>query len=187
MLFKIGNRRSARHYRLYTKDNNFLRFEFEIKYKINNFYQLLLESRFEEFEKTLSYQFFKYSFEIFSCSRYPDHIDWLINRIRPYQHKNTLSSEKSIINSHYINQVAFQQFQQKLDLIILLQVLMYVRTLDYQTKTLRSKFRQFEFPLHDFLNYSCKASNHYQLMKLKIFFKVLRKNLVIECFTDKSY
>ena len=110
--------------------------------------------------------------EIFRCSRHPDHIDWLINRIRPYQHKNKL---------------AFQQFQQKLDLIILLQLLIYVRTLDYQTKTLRSNFRQFKFPLSDFLNYSSKASNHYQLMKLKRFFNVLKKNLVMECFTDKSY
>jgi hypothetical protein len=186
LLFKIGNRRSARHYRLYTKDN-FLRFEFEIKYKTNDFYHLLLECFFKEFEKTLSYQFFKYSFEIFSCSRHPDHIDWLINRIRPYQHKNKLYSDKSIINSHYINQFAFQQFQQKLDLITLLQLLMYVRTLDYQTKTLRSNFRQFKFILRDFLNYSHKTSNHYQLMKLKEFFNVLRTNLVIECFTDKSY
>ena len=30
-------------------------------------------------------------------------------------------------------------------------------------------------------------SNQYQLMKLKEFFNVLSQNLVIECFTDKSY
>ena len=50
LIFKIGNRPSSKYYRLYTKDNG-LRFEFEIKYKINDFYKLLLESRFEEFEK----------------------------------------------------------------------------------------------------------------------------------------
>ena len=186
LLFKIGHRRSARHYRLYTKDN-FLRFEFEIKYKINDFSHLLLESRFEEFEKAASYQFFKYSFEIFSCSQHPDHIDWLIHRIRPYQHQDKLYSQESIINSHYINQSAFPQFQQKVDLITLLQLFGYVRTLDYQTKTLRSNFRQFKFPLRDFLNYSRQTSSHYQLKKLKEFFNILRQNLVIECFTDKSY
>ena len=187
LLFKIGNRRSARHYRLYTKDD-FLRFEFEIKRNvIKDLHNLLLDYRLEEFEKTLSYQFFKYSFEIFQYSREPTHIDWLNSRIRPYQYKNKLSQEISVINSHYINQFAFQEFQQKLDFIIFLQLLMYVQTLKYQTKTLRSNFRQFEFPLRDFLNYTSKTSSQYQLIKLKQFFNVLRKNLVMECFTDKSY
>jgi len=123
LLFKIGNRRSTRHYRLYTKDN-FLRFEVEIKRNfIKDFHNLLLEYRLEEFEKTLSNTFFKYSFEIFQCSRQPSHIDWLMNRIRPYQYKNKLFPETSVINSHYIRQFAFQQFQQKLDLITLLQLL----------------------------------------------------------------
>jgi hypothetical protein len=35
--------------------------------------------------------------------------------------------------------------------------------------------------------FNSKTSNHYRLIKLKEFFNVLRKNLVIECFTDKSY
>ena len=89
-----------------------------------------------------------------------------MSRIRPYQYKNKLLPETSVINSHYIKQFAFQQFQQKLDLITLLQLLVYVRTLDYQTKTLTSSFRQFRFPLRDFLNYTSKTSNHYQLNKL---------------------
>ena len=185
LIFKIGNRRSSRYYRLYTKDNG-LRFEFEIKYKINDFYKLLLESRFEEFEKILSYQFFKYSFEIFQCSQHPSHIDWLMDRIRPYQYRNKLS-ERGSINSHYMSQFAEKQSQQKLDLITLLQLLIYVQTLDYQTKMLRSNFRQFKFPLQDFLNYTSKTSNHYQLMKLKKFFNVLSQDLVMECFTDNSY
>lgn len=56
LVFKIGHRRSEKYYRLYTK-NNFLRFEFEIKFnksKMNDFYNLLVEYRFKEFEKTLS-------------------------------------------------------------------------------------------------------------------------------------
>lgn len=84
-------------------------------------------------------------------------------------------------------QFDFQEFQQKLNLITLLQLLVYVQTLDYQTKTLTSSFRQFRFPLRDFLNHASKASNQYQLIKLKEFFNVLNQNLIIECFTDKSY
>jgi len=156
LVFKIGHRRSEKYYRLYTK-NNSLRFEFEIKYnrsKMNDLYHLLLEYRFEEFEKTLSYQFFKYSFKIFSCCRHPEHIDWLMKRVRPYQHKNKLSKQESILHSDYISHFAFEQFEQKLDLITFLQLLVYVRTLNYQTKSLKSNFREFKFRLGDFLNYT---------------------------------
>ncbi len=41
--------------------------------------------------------------------------------------------------------------------------------------------------MRDFLNYASKTSNQYQLIKLKEFFNVLSQNLVIECFTNKSY
>jgi hypothetical protein len=154
---------------------------------MNDLYHLLLEYRFEEFEKTLSYQFLKYSFEIFSCCRHPEHIDWLMKRVRPYQHKNKLSEQESIIRSDYISHFVFEQFEQKLDLITFLQLLVYVRTLNYQTKSLRSNFLEFKFRLGDFLNYTNQTSNHYQLMKLKKFFDVLKKNLMMEYFTEKSY
>ena len=88
LLFKIGNRQSARHYCLYTKDN-FLRFEFEIKRNfIKDLHQLLIQKRFEEFEKILSYQFFKQPFELFHYSTQSSLFDWLMNRIRPYQNRN---------------------------------------------------------------------------------------------------
>lgn len=72
-------------------------------------------------------------------------------------------------------------------MINLLQLLSYLRTLDYKTKTLKSEFRQFRFALYDFLNYSSKSSNHYQLMKMKEFFQILKSNFVIQSFTDQSY
>ena len=56
---------------------------------------------------------------------------------------------------------------------------MYIQILEYQTKTLRSEFRQSKFSLHDFLNYSGKTSNHCQLMRLKEFFNFLSINLVV--------
>ena len=90
-----------------------------------------------------------------------------MKKVRPYQHKNELSEQESIIRSDYISHFVFEQFEQKLDLITFLQLLVYVRTLNYQTKSLRSNFR-----LGDFLNYTNQTSNHYQLMKLKKFFDV---------------
>ena len=155
MVLKFGNRQSNRHYRVYTK-NNILRFEFELKdkNKLNYYHNLLKQSHFEELERILSHQFFKYSFEIFSSARQPDHIDWLFHRVRPYQHRDSLALQQTTIYTHYMSQFDFQQSQQKKDFITLLQLLMFVRSLDFKEKTLTSKYRQFKFPLRDFLNYT---------------------------------
>lgn len=193
LLVKFGNRQSDRHYRVYTK-KELLRFEFELKdkNKLHDYQILLQESKFEDFERILSYQFFKYSFEIFSSTLQPDHIDWLFHRLRPYQHRDSLDSlafQQPIIYTHYVNQFDFQEFQKKTDFITLLQLLTFVRSLDFKEKTLTSNYRQFKFPLRDFLNYTNdgRSTNHYQLSQSKEFINALRKNTIIESFTDDSY
>jgi len=152
LLFKIGNRRSARHYRLYTKDN-FLRFEFEIKRNfIKDLHQLLIQKRFEEFEKILSYQFFKQSFQLFHYSTQSSHLDWLMNRIRPYQNRNQSVFKTSLIHYHYIKQFSLKEFQDKSDLITFLQFLVYVGQLPYETGFLGSTYyRLVNLRIRDFL------------------------------------
>jgi len=185
LILKIGNRKGLRHYRIYTR-NNSLRFEAEMKgYLIKDFHDLLIASNFEEqdFETRLSYEYFKYSFELLS----PSHLDWLINRIRPFQYKNTFILDDSRIYFHYLNQLAFNQLKEKQHLITLLRLLVYVRGLKYNTKRLTSKFRQFRFPLREFLKYNKQTPNQYQLNKLKQFFSLVRENFLIQSFTDKHY
>lgn len=75
----------------------------------------------------MSYQFFKQSFQLFDYSTQLSHLDWLMNRIRPYQYKNKLLTETSVINSHYIKQFSLKEFQDKSDLITFLQFLVYAR------------------------------------------------------------
>lgn len=95
-----------------------MKFEFEIKGNfIQDLQSLLLEQRFEEFEQILSYQFFKHSFKLFHSSTQSYHLDWLMNRLRPYQHRNLLTSQIEVIPSYYIKQFTFKEFQDKLDLI----------------------------------------------------------------------
>ena len=190
MVVKFGNRQSNRHYRVYTK-KNILRFEFELKDKdkLNYYHNLLQQSHLEELEKNLSYQFFKYSFQIFSNAQQPEHIDWLFHRVRPYQHRNSLSLQHTNIYSHYTRQCDFKQLQQKKDFIILLQLFMFVRSLKFEEKTLVSKYRQYKFPLRDFLKYihPGRSIHHFQTIKVKEFFDTLRQNIVLEWFTDESY
>ena len=191
LLLKIGNRKGRRHYRVYTgHQNNSLRFEAELKGDlIKDFHDLLIASTFDQqdFETRLSYQYFKYSFELFSRSIHTSHLDWLMTRIRPLQFKNTFLSDTSIIHSHYLNQMDLNQLKEKQHLITLLRLLIFVRPLNYNTKKLRSKFRQYCFPLRDFLKYTRKTSNQYQLNKLKDFFDLVRQNFVIESFNDTHY
>jgi integrase len=88
-----------------------------------------------------------------------------------------------------LNQFDFQPFQKKTDFITLLQLLTFVRSLDFKQKTLTSKYRQFKFPLRDFLNYTNdgRSIHHYQVIQLKEFLNALRKNIIIESFTDEYY
>ena len=140
-------------------------------------------------ERILSHQFFKYSFQIFSIAQQPEHIDWLFHRVRPYQFRDSLALQKTTLYTHYIRQFHFQQPQQKKDFVTLLQLLMFVRNLDYKEVTLTSKFRRFQFPVRDFLNYTHPGRSifHCQLIKTKEFFQALRKNIIIEAFTDEHY
>ena len=187
LIFKIGNRKGLRHYRIYTR-NNSLRFEAEMKgHLIKDFHDLLITSNFEEqdFETRLSYEYFKYSFELLSPSNQPSHLDWLINRIRPFQSNNRF--DDSMIHFHYLNQLAFNQLKEKQHLITLVRLLVYVRGLNYNTKRLTSKYRQFRFPLREFLKFNKQTPNQYQLNKLKQFFSLVRENFVLESFTDNHY
>ena len=190
LILKIGNRRSSKHYRVYTnKKNNLLRFEAEMKGDlIKDFQDLLITPSFEEheFESKIAYQFFKYSFEIFSPLNQSSHIDWLATRIRPYQYRNALSLELAI-HSDYLNQMDYKLLKEKQHLITLLRLLTYVKKLKYTTKSLTSQFRRYRFPLRDFLNYNNLTPNYYQVKKLKTFFDLVKNNFVIESFSDKHY
>lgn len=191
LLLKIGNRKGRRHYRVYTgHKKNSLRFEAEIKGDlIKDFHDLLVASTFEQqdFESRLSYQFFKYSFQLFSISNQTSHIDWLMDRIRPFQCKNTLHIQDSIIHLHYLNQMDFKLMKEKQHLVTLLKLLVFVRGLNYTPGQLTSKFRKYNFPLRKFLKFINKKTNQYQLNKTREFFDLVKKNFVIESFSDRHY
>ena len=191
LLLKIGNRKGRRHYRIYTgQESNSLRFEAEMKGDlIKDFHQLLTASTFDQqdFETRLSYEFIKYSFQLFSLSVHTSHTDWLINRIRPLQSKSTLHIQDSIIHSHYLNQMDFKLMKEKQHLITLLKLLVFVRGLNYTPGQLTSKFRKYNFPLRKFLKYINKSTNQYQLNKTREFFDLVKKNFIIESFSDNHY
>lgn len=189
-IINVGHRTSDKYYRVYLK-GECLRFEFEHKHRktLNLYHRFLKTKQFRELEQRISYEFLKQTEHLFRYSQETEKVDWLAQRLRPFQVRNDLASSGVTINTHYINQHPMKK-RQKQDLIRLFQLFMYLKTLDdYESANLRSKFRQYKFPVREFLNFSNHKIevNQYQLAKVIDFFNSLENNLVFKFLADKEY
>ena len=81
LIFTIGSRASDHFSRIY-EGKNFLKFEHEMKGKfLQKYYSLVVENRFQEFEKKLLIPFLIYFGKLLPL--YHSDIDWLIVKLRP--------------------------------------------------------------------------------------------------------
>ena len=116
-------------------------------------------------------------------------MEWLAQRLRPLQTINSLAASGTTINIHYMEQSPIKK-SQKQELIRLFQLLAYLKTLDgYKSASLKSKFRQYKFPVREFLYFANSTTqvNQYQLAKVIDFFNSLEHNLVLKFLSDKDY
>jgi hypothetical protein len=73
-------------------------------------------------------------------------------------------------------------------LITLLQFVNYVQSLDYEIKNLDdASYRVVTFRIQDFLRLQNKATNNYQLKKIKEFFEELQTGILITSFSSTFY
>ena len=189
-LINVGHRTSAKYYRVYLK-GECLRFEFEHKdRKTLNLYDHFLKTKqFRKLEQRISYEFLKQTQHLFRYSQETEKVEWLAQRLRPFQTRNNLADSGTTINIHYIEQCSMEKLQ-KQDLIRLFQLLAYLKSLDgYKTANLRSKFRQYKFPIREFLYFMTPTTevNQYKLDKIIDFFNSLEHNLVFKFLADKDY
>jgi hypothetical protein len=189
-LINVGHRTSDKYYRVYLK-GDCLRFEFEHKYRkaLNLYDNFLKTKQFRQLEQRISYEFLKQTQHLFSYSQETEKVDWLAQRLRPFQNRNNLADSGTTISIHYIQQCSMKKLQ-KQDLIRLFQLLAYLKSLDgYKTANLRSKFRQYKFPIREFLYFANPTTevNQYQLDKAIDFFNSLKHNLVFKFLADKDY
>jgi len=189
-LINVGHRTSDKYYRVYLK-GDCLRFEFEHKYRkaLNLYDNFLKTKQFRQLEQRISYEFLKQTQHLFSYSQETEKVDWLAQRLRPFQNRNNLADSGTTISIHYIQQCSMKKLQ-KQDLIRLFQLLAYLKSLDgYKTANLRSKFRQYKFPIREFLYFANPTTevNQYQLDKAIDFFNSLEHNLVFKFLADKDY
>lgn len=129
---------------------------------ITDLHQLLVNKGFKEFEQILSYQLFKHSFKLFTQSSQPSQLDWLLNRLRIYKYRDPLLFHT--VPSHYLKQITFKKFSDKLDFITFLQFIVYAQNLTYRLDSLGN------------IQYRCVQ-----------FFDQLQENSLIQFFTDDYY
>jgi hypothetical protein len=186
----VGHRTSDKYYRVYLK-GECLRFEFEHKHqKTLNLYDNFLKTKqFRQLEQRISYEFLNQTQHLFRYSQETEKVEWLAQRLRPFQTRNSLAASDTTINIHYIDQCPMKKLQ-KQDLIMLFQLLAYLKLLDgYNTANLKSKFRQYQFPVREFLYFANPTTevNQYQLGKAIDFFNSLEHNLVFKFLAYKDY
>jgi len=102
-LTSVGHRTSDKYYRVYLK-SDCLRFEFEYKHRetLNFYYNLLKIKKFKQLENRISYEFFKQTYQLFRYSQEPEKVEWIAQRLRPFQIRNSVYDLDAIINIHYI-------------------------------------------------------------------------------------
>lgn len=189
-LINVGHRSSDKYYRVYLK-GEVLRFEFEHKHRktLNLYDSFLTTKQFSKLEQRISYEFLKQTYQLFRYSQETEKVEWLAQRLRPLQTRNSLAASGTTINIHYIEQCPMKKLQ-KQELIRLFQLLAYLKSLDgYKTANLRSKFRRYQFPVKEFLYFANPTTkvNQYQLAKVIDFFNSLEHNLVLKFLSDKDY
>lgn len=123
-ILKIGNRKANHYLRIY-QQNNFLKFEYEMKDRfLQKFHKLLVLNNFEEMEFNFMKQFF-YRFGKLLPLQY-SYLDWLVIKLRP-QRQQLIS--KDTLHSDYIKSEIKTDSEK---LITLLQFLNYAQSLDYR-------------------------------------------------------
>jgi hypothetical protein len=166
-ILKIGNRSSNNYFRIYETKNS-LKFEHEMKGKfLQSYHSLLVSNNLKNFEQRLTKHYFHYLGRTLPL-RYL-YLDWLAIRLRLMRKKIT---PHFFLNSDYI------ESEMNLDTKTFV---MLIKFLNYVQYLYGIPYRQVSFKLRDFLEFqdpTIKPRNHYQLEKIKEFFKKLQKGVL---------
>jgi len=150
---------------------------------IQKYHTLLVQNRLEEFEYHLT-QYFLYRFGKLLPLNY-SYLDWLVIKLRPVRKQPSLPSG---LNSDYIKSEISMDTR---TFVSLIQFLNYAQHLDFEIQYLYGiPYRRVIFKLRDFLKFQdpmIKSTNHYQLEKIKKFFKKLQKGAFLTSFSDTSF
>lgn len=187
LIERIGHRKNNRYYRIYedTENQNFLKFEYELKYKALVGYQdLVFLNQYQQFEHQLSFEFINQFAKLLPLQY--SYMDWLVYRVRPLRKRAKKLPQKAFHTDYIVNRT-FSKYSERKSFWDLLQFLDYIQQLSYQTDHLRDiQYRLVNFPVQDFLIYKNQSKNSHQMKKAREFFDQLQTNSLIQYFS-KNY
>ena len=184
-ILKVGARRSPQHYRIYyNKEENQLRFEYEIKYDLAKSYtDYLLDNALEFFESDLTQKYIRYSSTVIPLrSKYSS---WLVSKLRYFR---KMPPSSFVLKTDYIEQQHIKTKKDEKNLIQFIFFLAYIRKLTHETEYLGSThYRCISFKVTDFLQFQNDSYSYYKLKELKNFLYDLQTNLIIQKFSDTYF
>jgi len=95
----VGHITNDKYYRVYLK-GQCLRFEFEHKHRktLNLYGNFLKTKQFRQLEQRISYEFLKQTQHLFRYSQETEKVEWLAQRLRPFQTIIGLAPAATTIN-----------------------------------------------------------------------------------------
>ena len=191
LIQRIGHRKNNRCYRIYedTDNKNFLKFEYELKSRaLVQSQNLIFLDKLQDFEHQLSFEFINQFSKLLPLQY--SYMDWLVYKLRPLRKrgKGTTKLTQKVLKTDYMVTKNFSKLSERRHFWNLLQFLVYVQELSYQTDYLGDiQYRQVTFPVQHFLEYKKESNNYYQVKKILQFFDELQTNSMIKFFTNNYY
>jgi hypothetical protein len=197
-LLTIGSRRSNNYSRIYQKEEkpDSLRFELEMKGKIlQNYYLLLVQNSFEEFEYQITRNFVKYFGRILPLDSI--YTQWLSSNLRRFR---TCYNSSLVLKTDYVESGAIKyektnsilKYNDEKSLILFLQFLRYIRDgkFHFEREFLGSTaYRCIYFEVKDFLNFQNPYRNYHTVdfQKTRKFIYDLQSDFLLQKFSDQYF
>ena len=180
----LGTRTGDYFLRVYSPNNNSLKFELEIKkYKAKQITPFLIHNSFVEFENSIVEAFLRYlkiALVFDTC-----YTDWLLLRLR-----DTKKPTNHLVSNYLNKNLVTDSMADKLTFYRILQFLSFTRTRHFKKEILNGEFYYtFSFPLVDFARQiDLHPLNAYQRKKLlKFFYQLQGLPLVYQWFSDFEF
>ena len=167
----LGTRTGDYFLRIYSPDDDSLKFELEIKkYKAKQITPFLIHNSFDEFEKSIGESFFRYlktALVFDTC-----YTDWLLLKLR-----TTKKPTSHLVSNYLTKSLVTDSMADKLTFYRLLQFLSFTRTRHFTKEILNGEFYYtFSFPLVDFARrIDLYPLDTYQRKKLLTFLSQLQQ------------
>jgi hypothetical protein len=180
----LNNRRAQTYFRIYSKPDNLIRTEMELKKP--SILNQVFEINSEHFE-TLVLKHFFCNLGFIVPLELPE-FTWLVFKLRKIKSKPIFAGNTNTLGFNYIKfNIIIKEPQ---NLVNFAQLLSYTQKLNYSSNLLGDiNYRKFTFRISDFVRYKNPGITRidYEVKKLLSFFSTLQQNSLIQYFSDMKY